>query len=87
MEDATKRFRDDTRDALLRCADWLTENAEQLADTFAGGCKDWTVEFKAGEDGMFPRIRIEVNKMDKDVIDAYSGVEEDEFVRSMNLGA
>ena len=75
MEDTTKRFRDDTRNALLGCADWLTENAEQLADTFAGGCKDWTVEFKAGEDGMFPRIRVEVNKIDKGAIGAYTHAE------------
>lgn len=86
MEDTTKRFRDDTRDALLRCADWLTENAEQLADTFAGGCKDWTVEFKAGEDGMFPRIRIEVNKIDKRTIGAYTHTEDaDELTKRKDL--
>jgi hypothetical protein len=86
MEDTTKRFRDDTRDALLRCADWLTENAEQLADTVAGGCKDWTVECKAGDDGMFPRIRIEVNKIDKRTIGAYTHTEDaDEIAKRKDL--
>ena len=86
MEDATKRFRDDTRNALLGCADWLTENAEQLADTFAGGCKDWTVEFKAGEDGMFPRIRVCVNKINKGIIGAYTHTEDaDELTKRKDL--
>ena len=86
MEDTTKRFRDYTRDALLRCADWITENAEQLADTFAGGCKDWTVEFKAGEDGMFPRIRVCVNKINEGIIGAYTHTEDaDELTKRKDL--
>lgn len=65
------KFEQKTRDALIACGEWLGRNAEQLAKTFAGGCKDWSVEFRAGDDGMFPCIHVEVSKVDKHVIDAY----------------
>lgn len=80
MTNATKEFQIDTRNALIECARWLSENAEQLAETFAGGCRDWSVEFSAGDQGLFPNIKVCVNKIDIRAIDAYNGVREDEVV-------
>jgi len=70
------RFRDKVENGLHACAKWLDNHAQELADTFAGGCKDWSIKFQAGEDGIFPNIRIYVNKVDNDIIDAFSGFTE-----------
>lgn len=71
-----KDFRDQVESGLRACAKWLDNHAQELAGTFAGGCKNWSVEFAAGEDGIFPNIRIYVNKIDDDIIDAFGGFTE-----------
>lgn len=66
-------FEDDTREALRRSAKWLDEHADELASQFAGGCRDWSVEFTSGQEGIFPDVRVSVCKVDMDVIEAYNG--------------
>ena len=42
--DGTKmagRFKQQTKQSLLRCAEWLIDHAEALASSFSGGGKDW----------------------------------------------
>ncbi len=62
-------FNADTEASLRACARWLDENASRLAGEFVGGCLRWSVEFSAGDDGMFPEIDISVRKIDRDMID------------------
>ncbi len=64
-------FEAQTAAGLKQCAKWLEENAGHLAHEFSGGCRDWSVEFKAGKDGYFPEVRVSVCKIDRDVLDAY----------------
>ncbi len=65
-EDFEKR----TLAALKACAKWLDENAEHLAHEFSEGCREWSVEFSAGVDGMFPEIDVSVTKFDRGILDA-----------------
>lgn len=67
-------FEEDTRQALLLSAKWLAENSASLAKSFAGGCRDWSIEFTSGQEGIFPDVRVSVCKVDRDVIEAYNGV-------------
>ena len=65
-------FETKTADALVACAKWLDENANDLARAFAGGCLGWSVEFVAYT-GEFPQIKVRVDKVDHGIIDAYGG--------------
>ena len=52
-KESTTKFRQVTEKNILSCADWLRANAEDLASRFAGGCLDWSIEFKSdATDGM-----------------------------------
>ena len=69
-----KDFRQQTEDGLVACAKWLERNAKELSETFSGGCRRWSVEFAFDCDGPMrvPEINVAVNKVDKDVIEAYT---------------
>ena len=48
MTEAKERYRNDTRDAILKCARWLEENAEPLVGEFTNptlGCSSWSLSF------------------------------------------
>ena len=52
-EERTMKFRQETERSILKCADWLRENADDLAYRFAGGCQGWSIEFRSdATDGM-----------------------------------
>lgn len=72
-KEQVERFRKQTENGLVACAKWLEDNAWLLSHEIAGGCRSWAVSFEAGEDGIFPEIKISVNKIDKGIIDAYEG--------------
>lgn len=74
-----KTFRDKTKDAMLRCAKWIEDNAEEMADWVSPGCKEWSLEFRAGEDGMFPDIEVYRSCRQVAVI-GYKGVDEKLFI-------
>ena len=47
------KFRQETERSILKCADWLRENAADLANRFAGGCTKWSIQFESdATDGM-----------------------------------
>ena len=67
-----KDFRQQTEDGLVACGKWLERNAENLSKTFADGCRSWSVEFQWDcFDAQCPNINIMVDKIDKDIIEAY----------------
>ena len=51
-------FKDKTKAAIEACGKYLLDNADELASEFAGGCKEWSITFSAGGDGMFPFVNI-----------------------------
>ena len=55
---ANEDFERETVAAINSCADWLFENAPELAHEFAGGCKGWSIGFEAGDDGIFDFIQV-----------------------------
>ena len=65
------KFESDTKEALLKCAKWLEENAESLASDFNGGCKSWSVEFGAGDDGIFDYAMVTTSSRKAEVIGGY----------------
>lgn len=70
---AEDRFYEQTERGLAACGDWLRDNASKLADAFAGGCVDWSIEFHhhTADEWDFPQIDIRVNKVPSDIIEAY----------------
>lgn len=62
-------FRDNTKEALLKCAKWIEDNADELADWASPGCKEWSIEFRAGDDGMFPWVEVYRSCRQVDVVD------------------
>jgi hypothetical protein len=46
-EERTTQFRQVTEKNILKCADWMRRNAEDLAYRFAGGCENWSIEFRS----------------------------------------
>lgn len=57
-------FVTDTQRTLEGCGRWLIEHSGDLAEQFiCGGCKDWSVRFSAGVDGMFSDVKIEADKL------------------------
>ena len=60
MTEAKKKYRDDTRDAILKCARWLEENAESLVDEFTNstlGCSSWSLSFTF-DPASFPCVEV-----------------------------
>lgn len=52
-KESTEKFRQVIKKNIESCADWLRSNAEDLANRFAGGCINWSIEFKSdATDGM-----------------------------------
>ena len=39
-------FQRQTRDTIVKCADYLRENAEKLAERFADGCQEWKISLE-----------------------------------------
>ena len=39
-------FQRQTRDTIIKCADYLRENAEKLAERFADGCQEWKISLE-----------------------------------------
>ena len=64
-------FEKATMMSLVSCAKWLEHNAEELAHEFVGGCRRWSVTFESGDEGMFPEVRISVDKLDMSIIEPY----------------
>lgn len=81
MPNGRSGFEVDTAETLKRCAKWLERHSDELAASFAEGCRSWSVEFSAGVDGMFDHadIRVGVSKADRDVIRPY-------FIRPYQMG-
>ena len=67
------RFEQQTKQSLLRCAEWLIDHAEALASAFSGGGKDWKLTFSAGVDGMFPVVSVHVEQDSVVVADEVMG--------------
>jgi len=65
------KFEIDTKEALVKCAKWLEKNAESLASDFNGGCKSWSVEFSAGDDGIFDYARVITSSRKAELIGGY----------------
>lgn len=70
-EDSTEVFRRKTVTAIGRCADYLRDHADELADSFAEGCKSWSITFSAGIDGYFPWVEVHTSAEHVDAIEAY----------------
>ena len=71
MTEAKERFRDDTRDAILKCARWLEENAESLVGEFTNdelGCESWSLSFSFDSD-RYPCIVVDTDCKMVGVID------------------
>ncbi len=74
MNEAKETFQRQTITALNRCADYLRDNAEDLARRFSDethGCKEWSIGFRAGEDGIFPWIEVHETVRTAGIINAY----------------
>ena len=74
MNEAKEMFQKQTVTALNRCADYLRDNAEDIAKRFSDeshGCKEWSIEFRAGEDGYFPWVEIRESVKTVGIIEAY----------------
>jgi hypothetical protein len=77
MNEAKEMFQQQTITALDRCADYLRDNAEDIAKRFSDeshGCKEWSIEFHAGEDGMFPWVEVRESVKTVGIIEAYGKV-------------
>lgn len=75
MNEAKKMFQQQTITALSKCADYLRDNAEDIAKRFSDeshGCKEWSIEFRAGENGMFPCVEIRESVKTMGILEAYS---------------
>lgn len=72
-KDTESKFRTQTEAGLVACGDYLRDHAAELADVFAGGCIDWSIEFHhhTADEWNFPQIDIRVNKLDRGIIAAY----------------
>lgn len=72
-KDTESKFRKQTEAGLVACGDYLRDHAAELADVFAGGCIDWSIEFHhhTADEWNFPQIDIRVNKLDRGIIAAY----------------
>ena len=73
-----KDFRERSRATFDKCGDWFKKNAGDLADLVADGCTDWEVTFSwsAGfDEPNVPRINININKLDRDIINACLGLD------------
>ena len=63
-QEKEQAFEVETQKSLEGCGRWLIEHSGDLAEQFiCGGCRDWSVRFSAGEDGLFPNVKIEANKL------------------------
>ena len=80
-ESQRDEFEDATRSALLRCSEWLKERSDDLAKSFASGCRNWSITFSAGSKGLFPHVDISVSQIDRDMMKAYSSLVSDEVRR------
>lgn len=67
------RFEQQTKQSLLRCAEWLIDHAEPLASAFSGGGKDWRLTFSAGDDGIFPAVNVHVEQSSVVVVEDVMG--------------
>ena len=59
MNEAKETFQRQTITALNRCADYLRDNAEDIAKRFSDeshGCKEWSIEFNEVEDGQSTQL-------------------------------
>lgn len=77
MNEEKEMFQRQTITALNRCADYLRDNAEDIAKRFSDeshGCKEWSIEFHAGEDGMFPWVEVRESVKTVGIIEAYGNV-------------
>jgi hypothetical protein len=64
MQEKQGTFLTDTQKSLESCGKWLIENAGNLAEQLiCDGCRDWSINFSAGEDGLFSFVNIEVDKL------------------------
>lgn len=68
-----KDFRTSTRDTLIACGKWFEDNADKLADVIADGCCSWDIDFcwDSYEDNMPPKINVSIEKVSRDIINAY----------------
>lgn len=70
-EQRKERFRRRTSDALLICAKWLEEHADELTDRFADesmGCKSWSLSFTFDPDN-FPVVIVDTDCKHVAVVD------------------
>lgn len=80
MTNTHERFKRQTEDAIIACADYLRDNAGALADQFcAMPSKEWWIQFRAGEDGAFPWVEVHTKQHNADVIRPYGTSEPERF--------
>lgn len=63
-------FVDQTKATFEACGRWLMDNSKELAERVNNGCKDWSVTFSAGEDGLFPHVHVTSTNVDIPAITA-----------------
>jgi hypothetical protein len=52
-------FNEQTKEAIERCAEYLVEHKDALADQIcAMPSKEWSIEFRMGDDGISPWLEI-----------------------------
>jgi len=72
METPRETFKKQTEDALGMCATYLEANKGRLADQLcAMPSKGWSIEFRAGDDGIFPYVEVLLRQQNVDMINAY----------------
>ena len=73
------KHKDQTAKAIGKCAEYLVEHQEELAEQFcAMPSLGWSIEFRAGEgDGSFPWVEVHASQQNIDVIHAYSSQDEE----------
>lgn len=69
------RYREQTRTAILRCAKWLYDNEDVLADEFVNdglGCTSWSLTFSY-DPQRYPGVMVDTDcRMMAAIDDAYS---------------
>lgn len=85
-EKAMEKFRSDTSEAMRKCAVYLIEHADELAEQFAGGCTGWSIEFRAGDEmGAMPWVEVHTSCDKVDVIGAYRSKDTETSYRALNV--
>ena len=61
-------FQRRTRDTIIKCADYLRDNAEKLAERFAGGCQEWKISLEYDPETFTGSVIIHTSNRNVDIL-------------------